>query len=106
MIDVPMDEFTTRQLAQMRFGIADFRERKIELNTLLARLEGAARALSQEFWERAVFDMVVELEQFNADVIEERRLLTFEESAQVEALLTRLESRLDSGEPQQGFEKR
>jgi hypothetical protein len=90
-----MDDFTTRQLAQMRFGIADFRERKIELNTFLARLEGAARAISQEFWGETVFDLALELEQFNADVIEEQRSLTSEESSQVEALLTRLEGRLD-----------
>ena len=95
MSDVPMDDFTERQLAQMRFGIADFRERKIELNTLLARLEGAARALSQKFWGQTVFDIAVELEQFNADVIEEQRPLTSEESPQVETLLTRLEGRLD-----------
>ena len=31
-------------------------------------LEGAARAIGQEFWEKKVFDTVLDLEQLNVDV--------------------------------------
>jgi len=89
-----MDEFKARQLAQMHFGIADFREGKTSLNTLLSRLEGAARAVGQEFWERNVFDTVLALEQINADVVEERRTLTPSEQMQVDSLIAQLEKRL------------
>jgi single-stranded DNA-specific DHH superfamily exonuclease len=89
-----MDEFKARQLAQMRFAIADFREEKISLNMLLSRLEGAARAVGQEFWEQNVYDRALELEQINADLLEERRALTPSEQMQVETLIARLESQL------------
>lgn len=89
-----MDEFKARQLAQIRFGVSDFRDEKISLNTMLTKLEGAARAVGQEFWEQYVFDRVLDLEQINADVIEERRALTPSERIQVESLLVLLESQL------------
>jgi len=89
-----MDEFKARQLTQMRFAIADFREEKISLNMLLSRLEGAARAVGQEFWEQNVYDRALELEQINADLLEERRALTPSEQMQVETLIARLESQL------------
>jgi single-stranded DNA-specific DHH superfamily exonuclease len=78
----------------MRFAIADFREEKISLNMLLSRLEGAARAVGQEFWEQNVYDRALELEQINADLLEERRALTPSEQMQVETLIARLESQL------------
>ena len=93
-----MDEFKARQLAQMRFGIADFREEKISLNTLLSRLEGAARAIGQEFWEQNVFAIAVDLEQINVDVVEERRALTPSEQVQVESLIVQLEVRLSQAD--------
>ena len=89
-----MDEFKARQLAQIRFGITDFRDGRISLNALLSRLEGAARAVGQEFWEQKVFDTVWDLEQINVDVVEERRVLTPSEKMQVESLLAQLERRL------------
>lgn len=89
-----MDEFKGRQLAQMRFGIADFREGKLSLNALLSRLEGAARAVGQEFWEQKVFDTVLNLEQINVDVVEERRALTPSEQTKVESLIAELEGQL------------
>jgi single-stranded DNA-specific DHH superfamily exonuclease len=89
-----MDEFKGRQVAQMRFGIADFREGKISLNALLSRLEGAARAIGQEFWEERVFDTAMNLEQINVDLVEERRTLTPSEHVIVELLLSQLEIRL------------
>lgn len=93
-----MDEFKARQLSQIRFGIADFREGKIPLNTLVAKLEGAARAIGQDFWEQEVFAVVLDLEQINVDVVEERRALVPHEKTQVELLITRLEARLDQVE--------
>lgn len=91
-----MDNFKSRQLAQMHFGISDFRAGKISLNALLSRLEGAARAVGQSFWEDKVFVTALDLEQINADLIEEHRALTTSEKTQVESLLTRLESRLNA----------
>ncbi|MGK6307338.1 hypothetical protein [Variovorax sp. DT-64] len=93
-----MDEFKSRQLAQMHIGIADFREGKISLNKLLSRLEGAARAVGQEFWEQNVFDTVLNLEQINADVVEERRALTPSEQMQVESLIVQLEKQLSQSD--------
>lgn len=89
-----MDEFKARQLAQIHFVIADFREGEASLNMLLSRLEGAARAFGQELWERNVFDTALALEQINADVVEERRTLTPPEQMQVEFLIAQLETRL------------
>lgn len=91
-----MDEFKARQLAQMHFGIADFREGKISLGTLLSKLEGVARVVGQEFWEQNVFDTAWVLEQINADVVEERRTLTPSEQTQVESLIAQLEKKLYS----------
>jgi hypothetical protein len=93
-----MDEFKARQLAQMHFAIADFREKKISLKVLLSRLEGAARAVGQEFWEQNVFDTVLELEQINADLLEEHRALTPSEQMQVETLIAQLESQLSQAD--------
>lgn len=89
-----MNEFKARQLAQMNFGIAYFREGKTSLNALLSRLEGAARAVGQEFWEQEVFATALDLEQINADIVEERRTLTPSEKFQVESLISQLEKRL------------
>ena len=89
-----MDEFRKRQFAQIRFGIIDFREGKIGLNMLLSRLEGAARAVGQAFWEEEIFATALELEQINADLVDEGRTLTLPEQAQVEELINRLEKRL------------
>jgi len=63
-----MDEFRERQLAQVRFGIADYRDGKISLHALLSRLEGAARAVGEDFLEQLVFPAAFELEQINADL--------------------------------------
>jgi single-stranded DNA-specific DHH superfamily exonuclease len=93
-----MDELKARQIAQMRFGIAEFRDGRISLNALLSRVEGAARAVDQEFWEQHVFDIALELEQINADLVEERRTLTPSERMQVEALITKLEIRLNQAD--------
>lgn len=90
-----MDEFKDRQLVQMRFGISDFREGKISLGVLLSRLEGAARAFGQEFWEQEVFATALDLEQINVDVVEERRGLTVSEQMHVESLIAELEGRLN-----------
>lgn len=93
-----MDNFKDRQLTQMRFAIADFRESKISLSVLLSRLEGAARTFSQGFWEQDVFTTALELEQINVDVVEERRGLTDSERMQVEALIAKLETRLSKSD--------
>ena len=90
-----MDEFATRQLAQMHFGIAGFRAGEISLNRLLSRLEGAALAVGQEFWEQNVFESALALELINADAVNERRALTPSEQVQVETLIAQLESRLN-----------
>jgi len=89
-----MNEFKSRQLTQMRFAIADFREGAIPFNVLLFKLEGAAHAVGREFWEQNVFDTSLVLEQINADVVEERRPLTLSEQAQVKGLISAQESRL------------
>ena len=89
-----MDEFKARQHAKMHFGIADFREGKTSLNALLSAVEGAARAVGQVFWEQEIFATALDLEQINADVVEERRTLRPSERAQVESLISQLEKRL------------
>jgi hypothetical protein len=89
-----VSEFKARQIAQMRFSIMDFRSGGTSLNTLLSKLEAAARAISQDFWEQNIFATAFDLEQINADVVEQRRALTRSEQIQVEALIARLENRL------------
>ncbi|MHA7602740.1 hypothetical protein ACX12L_22755 [Alicycliphilus sp. T452] len=89
-----MNDFKKRQITQMRLVISDFREGKVSLGGLLSKLEGAARAFDQNFWEHEVFAIVLELEQINVDIVEERRGLTDSERLKVEELIFGLEKKL------------
>jgi hypothetical protein len=89
-----MDEFIGRQLAQLRFAVADFRGKKMRLSQFLSRLEGVSRAMGDDFWERQVFKIALELEQINADLVEERRMPTAAEDEDIESLLKQLDPHL------------
>ena len=66
------EEFIARQIDQIRSATANFRADKLSLGLLLTRLEGAARAVGVNFWEKEVFATVLDLEQVNVDLVEER----------------------------------
>ena len=87
-----MDDFVKRQLTQMRFQVADFRSGKISLNTFLTQIETLARMVDEKLWAEAIYPIAFELEQINADLVEERRKPTPEESKMLEELLLKLES--------------
>jgi hypothetical protein len=89
-----MDEFIGRQLAQLRFAVADFRSKKMALGHFLSRLEGVSRAMGDDFWERQIFSIALELEQINTDLVEGRRIPTAAEDEHIESLLRQLDLHL------------
>jgi hypothetical protein len=89
-----MDEFIGRQLAQLRFAVADFRSKKMALSQFLSRLEGVSRAMGDDFWERQAFGIALELEQINTDLVEECRIPTAAEDEHIESLLKQLDPHL------------
>lgn len=71
-----MSEFTERQLALANTQFADFQHGSIGLDAMLRRIEGIARALGDDFWAETIFPYALDLEQINANVLEECRGLT------------------------------
>lgn len=91
-----MNDFKIRQIKQIIFAISDFRKNQISLSLLSAKLEGAARAVGQDFWEQYLSEIISDIDETNAYLIENRRTLNSAEAAQIKALLSCLEIKLNS----------
>jgi hypothetical protein len=86
-----MDEFIERQIKQLRFQIADYRERRLNLGSLISRIEGLARAVGGSFWDEDVSPIAYELELINSELIDKNREASSSERQDIERLLLRLE---------------
>ena len=86
-----MDEFIERQLTQLRFQIADYRQGQLGLGGLTSRVEALARAVGGSFWEQGVSPIAYDLELINSEVIDKNRALSPEEHEEVERQLRALE---------------
>ena len=86
-----MDEFTQRQFILAKTQFDDLRNERINLDAFLKRIEALSRALGQRFWEEKIFIYALDLEQINASVVEERRMLTALERQQADTIARKME---------------
>lgn len=89
-----MDEFITRLMWVLRRAITAYREGRIDLNTLVQRIEGVSSVVELKPWSAAVFPITVEIEQINAMALDSQAALTSEDQALIEAALQQLELRI------------
>lgn len=84
-----MSDFFHRQFSILREAEADYHSKAIGLNELVARIEAIGRVLGGELWE-AMFEIVLDLELINSEVIEKKRGLTHDEQLVVSNVLASL----------------
>jgi hypothetical protein len=87
-----MSEFEERQVALAHTQFDDFRRGSIDLDALLKKIEGIARALGEDFWSDLIFAHALDLEQINSLIIEERRGLNKFELEYVEKIIKKIEA--------------
>jgi hypothetical protein len=100
-----VDKFLSRQVAVLRRLIIDYKNGGLSLNTLVYRIEGINEVVALQRWKDSVFPIVLSLEQINALSLDGKRDLTQAEDisvedslAQLETVLERFETELDSPE--------
>ena len=86
-----MDEFFSRQAAVMRHLMLDYSAGRLDLNTLIQRVEGIADVIGRDVWKDAVFPIVLAMEQINALALNAKTSLTEANKAVIEDSLSDLE---------------
>ena len=86
-----MNELFIRQSEILLGLIADYRSGKVELNSLIQKIEGIRNVVGVSEWSEAIFQIVLNLEQINAEAIEARRTLTKDEADIANRQLVELE---------------
>jgi hypothetical protein len=90
-----MDNFIIRHVNILRSSVSDYKRGAASLNSLIQILEGMRAIINFNFWNDALFSIVIELEQVNAISIIENRKLKESERVLVESALTKLEVLID-----------
>lgn len=76
----------------MRSAIRDYREKRLNLDGLVRRIEGISDAINVDSWRDQIFPIVLALEQVNASLIETRKELSAVDQSMIDAELKRLEA--------------
>ncbi len=95
-----MDECITRLLSVLRRAIAAYRDRRIDLNTLVQRVKGVLSVVELDPWRQAAFPTLAEIEQINAIALDSTTALTSKDHAVIEAALQQLELRIQQMQTQ------
>jgi hypothetical protein len=86
-----MDEFLTRQLKLLKQIILDYRGELLSLNGLVQKIEAIGNIIGGSFWDEHLFEMVIDIERINSELIDKKRQITADEKNTVEDVLRRLE---------------
>ncbi|VTU24225.1 hypothetical protein H6CHR_02150 [Variovorax sp. PBL-H6] len=87
-----MDEFLARQLALIQQAVVDYRGGVFTLNQLVRRVEALGNVIGGEFWDEQLFDIVLDLEGINSELIDKGRQMTATEQERVKDILSQLEA--------------
>lgn len=87
-----MNEFLNRQFAQIRQSVIDYKNSEISLNSLINRIEAIGRIIGDEFWDKQMFPIVLDLERINSEIIDKHRQLSESESTKINIILNQLEN--------------
>lgn len=86
-----MDEFLIRQLALIQRSVTDYRSGLLGLNGLVQRLEAIGNVIGGRLWEEQLFEIVVDIERINSEIIDKNRQMTSDEKTCVENILQQVE---------------
>jgi hypothetical protein len=86
-----MSDLVKRQFELMRVLLDDYKSNKVSLNLLIQRIEGLSRAAGNRLWEDSFFDIVLNLESINSELIENKRLPSKHEEDEIRASVEALE---------------
>ncbi|WP_275761193.1 hypothetical protein [Ralstonia pseudosolanacearum] len=91
-----VDDFIGRQLALIEQAIFDYEGGRLNLNSLVSRIEGASLAVGSDSWSGIVYPLVGALEEVNALALDEGRGLDSEDQRIVGDALSKLKSAIQS----------
>jgi 3,4-dihydroxy-2-butanone 4-phosphate synthase len=86
-----MDDFLKRQLSLIQQAVSDYRTVALSLNQLVQRVEAIGNAIGGKLWEERLFEIVVDLERVNSEIIDKDRQMTLGERERVMGMLSQLE---------------
>lgn len=87
-----MDDFMKRQLSLIQQAVVDYRSGALSLNQLVHRVEAIGNAIGGQRWDERLFEIVVDLERINSELIDKRRQMTPSEHERVGRILSDLEA--------------
>lgn len=87
-----MDDVLRRQFSLIRRAIVDYRSDSLSLNQLVHRIEAIGNVIGGPLWEERLFEIVLNLEGFNSELIDKNRQMTPSERERIEDLLSDLEA--------------
>ena len=87
-----MDEFLNRQLSLLQEAVADYRNSALSLNQLVQRVEAIGNAIGGELWDQQLFEIVVDLERVNSELINKNRQMTSLEQECVNGVVSQIEA--------------
>lgn len=87
-----MDDYFDRQVSEMHRLMDDYKNGRVNLNAFIQRIEAISSAIDLDSWEEAISPIVLEMEQVNASVINEKRDLTAADKMIIEKSLNDLEA--------------
>ena len=87
-----MDESLHRQLSLIQQAVVDYRGNLLSLNQLVCRIEAIGNAIGGELWDQQLFEIVVDLERINSELIDKHRQMTLLEQERVNGILGQLEA--------------
>lgn len=85
-----MDDYFNRQVSEMHRLMDDYKNGRANLNAFIQRIEAISSAIDVDSWEEAISPIVLEMEQVNASVINEKRALTAADKMIIEKSLNDL----------------
>lgn len=92
-----MDRYIERQLKLMHKFILDYRSGRMDLNSLVLKIEGIRDVVDIEKMKEQLYLFILSLEQINASIIEGGRELTEVECNAIAQLLDKLEALIKHG---------
>lgn len=92
-----MDEFLTRQFSLLREASTAYKAREMSLSRLVGRVEAIGNVVGGDFWD-SIFDIALELELINSELIDKNREITNLEREGVLESLARLEEVISAKE--------
>lgn len=90
-----MNDFVVRQIIVLRRLISDYREGRLDLNTLIQRIEGLSELIDIAAWKEAIYPIILSMEQINAVALESKLSLDERGKSVVEDALRELDVIID-----------